>query len=325
MLRFQQQIFFLITLFCVFSCEKKTEKKNVFIKKTKEVALEKNSSSEVLENLVSNYLKKLAKTQENRIFYKMEALENRKNAIDDFVYKRYGAVSARATESLQILKSYNTFLKKQDFYLRGNKSASYKSIIKGDFKNNYKDTDPKELYVALNYLLEDREFIGQSDHFRLDIVDVLREILVLSSNSTYQKIKEDLHSKDSISLLKDSQEFLTMLQNLENVLATRNEFSFGVYLSEVKNLGKTASDKKLIEQIFSQKILASNYEISGLIKTLYHPLWSNYFLAMQEDLNQKTIKDSIAQFLEKWIQEPKQLPSFSVGDEVEKVLEVLEN
>lgn len=321
---FPKYFFLLIVILSVFSCRLKTEKKNLSPKKKDKILVEQNMSAELVESLVFDFYQNLAKIQENRIFYKIETLENDKNTIDDFVFNRYAAVSARATESIQILKNYNLHLKKQYGFSKENQIASYKRIIQGDLKKNCKDSDPKQLLVALKNLLEDREFIGQSDNFRLDIVDVFREILVLSNNRSYQKIKEDISSKDAKSLSKHSQEFLLELLYMDEVLGSRNEFSFGVHLSKIKNLGNTRADKNLIESTFSKKIIESNYQMSGLIKTVYQPLWSTYLGSLQENWHfQETYKADVSMFLENWILHTKELPSFSKGDELEIVLEVL--
>jgi hypothetical protein len=231
-----------------------------------------------IKNKVSAFLNENAKHSKNCVFNKLDSLHNVTQDLEGFVFKRYGAVSARASEALKILlRIYHNTPSFHDNSLEGSKPH---------FKiKSLSEVNSNELKEALELFLEDREFIGESDNFRLDIVELAGQILSGLSKHIHKEMRSAFEKKDLKVFDTHKESFLMLLRDADRLLRTREEFSFGKWIADTRSFGETDFYNELmkleINRIHKQNSLEAftegdEVDIVLEILEVYRPLFEEY-------------------------------------------------
>lgn len=166
-------------------------------------------------------------------------------------------------------------------------------------KLNYNRND---LLPAWDLFIQAAANGNNTDGFRYDLVDITRQVLANYAQPLQQKWVKAYHDKDSTAFLKYSQQFITLINDMDRLLATRKDFMLGPWLSSARKWGITNSEKALYEKNARDLITLwgdeasplheySNRQWSGLLNDFYAQRWLQFFKMLKLSLRSGTPAD----------------------------------
>ncbi|WP_333818879.1 alpha-N-acetylglucosaminidase [Ohtaekwangia sp.] len=230
-----------------------------------------------------------------------------------YARRRYGANNAAVIEAWGILK--NTV------YSGGLGEGASESIIvarptfsvTGHRVLTRLDYDPQELVKAWQLLVQVADSFHTNESFTYDLVDVTRQVLANYASPLQQRIAQAYQKKDKAALHTYSQEFLTLIDDLDSVVATRKEFLLGKWIDDARSWGETDDEKNIYE--FNARDLVtlwgdknselheySNRQWAGLLKSFYKPRWEQFFTAIESSIttHKKANLPALEEKLKNW-------------------------
>jgi alpha-N-acetylglucosaminidase len=213
--------------------------------------------------------------------------------LKDYAMRRYGSNNSKADEAWHILLNtvYSGALTEGGPESIIVARPTQKPVI--DRVLTKLSYDPKELAKAWALLIAAADSLQQSDGFRYDLVDVTRQVLANYASPLQQKWVAAYKSHNTADFEKHSTAFLQLMDDMDELLATRNDFSLGKWISDARNNGITNKEKDLYE--FNARDLVtlwgdkesglreySNRQWAGLIKGYYKPRWGMYFTCLKK-------------------------------------------
>lgn len=160
--------------------------------------------------------------------------------------------------------------------------------------------EPTLLIKAEDLLLKDANKLAGSKPYRFDIVDVQRQIMTNLGQVIHKCAADAFRAKDKAAFTLHSSRFLTLLEDMDQLLYTRPEYSFDCWLTKARSWGDTEFEKDLMEQDATSLVTIwgsdgdpvifdySWREWAGLIKGYYLPRWEKFYAMLQTHLNAGT-------------------------------------
>jgi len=165
--------------------------------------------------------------------------------------------------------------------------------------------DPKKLAQAWSLFIAAADDLKESDGFQYDVVDVTRQVLANYANTLQPKIIKAYNSKDTVAFKQYSTDFLQLMDDMDQLLGTRQDFLLGKWISDARSNGITPQESDLYE--FNARDLItlwggrdnplheySNRQWNGLIKGFYKPRWEMFFAGLNQSMINNTPFDSNA-------------------------------
>ena len=300
-----------------------------------------------LKNTKSGNLKGIGLTMEgieqNPVLYElMTAHTWRKEPIEldvwlpQFVFNRYGVKNDEALKAWDILRR-TVYAVPADKYIRD----GAESIIQGrptldsftrwtKTKLNYYE---KDLLPAWDALIKASDGCKKSDGFQYDLVDLTRQVLANYALPLQQQFVTAYQNNDLINFKKYSQQFISLIEDMDRLLATRKDFLLGPWVADARRWGTTEKEKALYEMnakdlitLWGDKDCPLNEyackQWSGLLNDFYKPRWKQFFAQAEEALSNKkevNMLDFTKQVKEwewKWVNQRKDYPVAVSGDPV---------
>ena len=223
----------------------------------------------------------------------------------DYAHRRYGKINPQMDTAWKILLN--------SVYSGGLTEGGPESIIvarptledksRGVFTKL--DYDPKQLYRAWSLLIDAIDDLKQSDGFQYDIVDVTRQVLANYASPLHLQIVQAYQQKNKAVFKKKCTSYLELMDDMDELLNTRQDFLLGKWLQDARANGLAAKEKKLYEfnardiiTLWGDKesplIEYSNRQWSGLIKGYYEPRWKLFFTYLNKSLLTGTELDAKA-------------------------------
>jgi hypothetical protein len=110
--------------------------------------------------------------------------------------------------------------------------------------DSYKiELSPKELLPAWDLFIEASKKGVNADGFQYDVVDITRQVLANYALILQKKWKDSYKSKNAAQFKVDSEAFLTLISDMDALLATRKDFMLGLGLARL-DLGVLHHKKK---------------------------------------------------------------------------------
>ncbi len=219
--------------------------------------------------------------------------------LHSYALRRYGDTSTLIDQAWQILK--NTV------YSGGKTEGGPESIITGrpTFEKNTAWTnttltyDPMDLVRSWDLFIKSADRFRNSDGFQYDIVDLTRQVLANYATPLQQKFVEAWQERDKKTFDKYSKDFLELIDDMDELLATRKGFLLGPWLANARKWGVTKKESDLYE--FNARDLITLWggkdcplheyacrQWSGLLKGFYKPRWEKFFQKIDEALKDHT-------------------------------------
>lgn len=253
--------------------------------------------------------------------------------LKEYARRRYGKANADANAAWSILKS--------TVYKGDKTEGAPESILSArpTFNKEGHRTltklaySPQDLLPAWDHLITASVELKASEGFRYDLVDLTRQVLANYANGLQQECAQAYQSRDTKAFQTHSQAFLVLLDDIDQLLATRKDFLLGPWLSDAKNWGTTPAEKTLYEKDARDLITLwgdknsplhdySNRQWSGFVRDFYKPRWQQFFqqaslaLEAKKELDLVAFEDSIKDWEWNWVNERKTYPNNPQGDPI---------
>jgi len=250
--------------------------------------------------------------EQNPALYKLmlEHVWNDKNIdleswLKDYAYRRYGARNGDAESAWIILK--NTV------YNGSVREGGPESIItarptfaaSARWTNTKKYYNPAALVPAWQHFIKAAPLLKGSEGFQYDLVDVTRQVLANYADTLQRGIAKAYQLGDAATFNKQSAAFITLIEDMDKLLATQKDFLLGRWLNMAKACGTTAAEKAVYERNARDLITLwgdknsrlheySCRQWSGMLNGFYKPRWEAFFKYVQQSMQEKKPVDEKA-------------------------------
>ncbi|SFU69920.1 alpha-N-acetylglucosaminidase [Pustulibacterium marinum] len=197
---------------------------------------------------------------------------------------------------------------------------------------------PEDLLPAWDLFVASIPKTKESDGFEYELVDLTRQFLANYALPLQQKITTAYQAKDQQNFKKYSQEFLTLIDDMDKLLATRKDFLLGPWVNDARSWGITSEEKALYEMNAKDLITLwgasnnrlheySNRQWSGLLADFYKPRWEQFFAEVEKDwqhFDQAAFDEKIKKWEWQWVNQRKDYPLEKSGDAAAVVKQLYE-
>ena len=219
--------------------------------------------------------------------------------LEDYSVRRYGEYSANAVKAWEYLL--------EGPYRPGTDGTERSSIIAARPALNVKKSgpnaglgipyQPETVIKAAGLLMEDAGKFADSDAYRFDLVDVVRQMMTNLGQEIHKKAAQAFKDGDREAFMLHAGRFLELLEDADSLLRTRKEYNFDVWLANARNWGVTETEKDLLERDATSLVtiwggdgdpLIFDYswrEWAGLIAGYYLPRWKMFYGMLQQCLD----------------------------------------
>ena len=142
--------------------------------------------------------------------------------IKEYAVYRYGQSNTDAEHAWQVLK--NTV------YAAPYRTSSIIELLPTVAHTEGSPYSNLQLAGAYHSLLKASDKLGNADTYRFDLVNIARQVLANHAAVLHQKVVEAYNAKDYESFKNASDDFLGLMLDMDELLATRQEFLFGEWL-----------------------------------------------------------------------------------------------
>jgi alpha-N-acetylglucosaminidase len=237
----------------------------------------------------------------------------------DYVRRRYGVLDPHVASAWRLLLATayrssaqtGTFLaERPTFYLP---RVAYRSEPNPAY-------DSRELAAALDSLLAASPTLAASDAYRYDVVNLARQVLGQLGLPLVNAVEAAYARKDRASLVDAEARVTGLLQDLDTLVGTREEFLLGRWLEDAKRWAATDSERSLYEwnarniiTLWGTKCtegqnddlnLYAFKEWQGMFGDYFLPRWQEFFKSLNRSFDDGTPFDraAVAADLCKWEQ-----------------------
>ncbi|MEJ2703280.1 MAG: alpha-N-acetylglucosaminidase TIM-barrel domain-containing protein, partial [Sedimentisphaerales bacterium] len=193
--------------------------------------------------------------------------------------------------------------------------------------------DNAQLAKAWGSLLEAADELGEVDAFRFDLVNVTRQVLSNHAAHLHDALIEAFQGKDVDAFEKASARFVQLIDDLDELLATREKFLLGRWLEDAKRWGTTEGERARFEwnarrvlTLWGEGPAIDDYarkEWSGLLSGYYKERWRKYLdeVAQSPDtgkpIDEQGFQKRLRQWMTDWSDQRESYPAKPQGDSVE--------
>lgn len=252
---------------------------------------------------------------------KMEVIDLKK-WVCDYAERRYGAKSAAANETWQILLNtvYNS---KFSNIAQGapesvvNARPAFEITAASTWGNSIISYDKADLKHAAKLLLEDYEILKDSEGYRYDLVTTYQQILANEAQEVHNAMVADFENKDLSSFKAHSDRFLQIADLMEKVLSCSKHYMLGHWVAQAKTLAQNTDDfTKMLYRLNAKSLVStwgsynqcetgglrdySNRQWAGLIGDFYKKRWERWIAARINELSGLPFEDKINWFEWEW-------------------------
>ncbi len=107
--------------------------------------------------------------------------------------------------------------------------------------------DPLALAAACREFLALEDKLGITDTYRLDAVNITRQVLSNLSNAFVQAVDAAYRNSDLRKLRAEGKKLLDMIRDMDELLATREEFLLGTWIADAKRWAASDDESRLLE------------------------------------------------------------------------------
>jgi alpha-N-acetylglucosaminidase len=252
----------------------------------------------------------------------------------DFARFRYGKDNTDALAAWETLRT--------GVYSRGVGSNGGRTIVTRfpSTGSGYHTYPEAALVAACRQLLRAQAELGSTPTYRHDLVNIARQALSSHAGGLYAKAMAAFQAKDAAGFRQASADFLQLIRDLDELLATNEEFLLGSWLEDARRWGTTDAERAKME--WNARNIITRWgpgpalpdyawkEWSGLLIGYYGKRWEIFFRCQQEALNagktfdQRACHAEITRFEENWVVQGESYPAKPQGDSVAVAARLLE-
>ena len=183
---------------------------------------------------------------------------------------------------------------------------------------------------AWRLLQEESATLGSVEGYRFDLVNLARQTLTNHAYNLYNNVQEAYKTKDLKKFDIATKAYIDIMNDMDQLLASRKDYLLGVWLEDAKRWGETKTEKNKLEwnarrilTIWSEKKYVNDYafkEWAGLLSDYYAVRWQKYFdkarMALQQnkEIDHEAVLTEIRVWEEKWVDSHNTYPTKPKGD-----------
>ena len=248
-----------------------------------------------------------------------------KRWVKDYALYRYGQFNNYADRAWQVF--LNTVYAQPNLYGTRSIIDHYPTLSPAGgprYSNN-------QLSLAWQNLLMASDKLGNVDSYKFDLVNTSRQVLSNHAALLHHEVVEAYNAKDHQSFIAASDNFLQLMLDMDELLATRKEFLLGRCLEDAKRWGTTPNEKDVLEWN-ARRVLTlwgttqvndyARKEWSGMISGYYHARWKWYLGEIAKSLKDGSPYDStkfqseLRTWMVQWSDAKDTYPSIPKGDSI---------
>ena len=189
-----------------------------------------------------------------------------------------------------------------------------------------------QLAGAWRHLLQAADRLGDVDAYRYDLVNVARQVLSNHAGKLQRRVVAAFQAGDARAFEQAANDFLTLIRELDELLATRHEFLLGRWLEDAKRWGTTEAERDRFEwnarrvlTLWGQGPAIDDYarkEWSGLLTGYYLPRWERFLTAAgaalkrKQPFDEKAFHQNLRPWMDQWSGRHETYPAEPRGDSV---------
>ena len=240
----------------------------------------------------------------------------------DFARRSYGKASPDAEQAWQALHE-TAFQAAHDNPATCTLAPSLAAPPVTPYRND-------RLADAWSHLLAAADAVSDADPFRFDLVNVTRQVLGNYSAALHRATIEAFQRKDREALRETSVRMLTLLRELDDLLATRREFLLGGWLEDARRWGTTDAERDRLEwnarrvlTLWGDGTALRDYasrQWSGMMNGFYLQRWELFYghldgaLAAGRPFDPKAFAEAMLAFERQWSDLHDRLPREPHGE-----------
>lgn len=257
-----------------------------------------------------------------------------------YVRNRYGSADSHALKAWNILRN-TVYRVPADKYIRDGAESIVQARPTLDSMTQWTKTklnyNAADLLPAWDGLISAAKTCKASDGYQYDLVDLSRQVLANYALPLHREFVQAYREKDLRRFHSASSRFISLIEDMDRLLATRKDFMLGPWVSDARRWGADSVEKKLYEMNAKDLITlwggADNplheyacRQWSGLMNDFYKPRWQLFFsrvseaLQSQNELNQKAFIREIKKWEWQWVNQQKEYPVKTKGDPVQTAI-----
>ncbi len=207
----------------------------------------------------------------------------------DFVRRRYGQLPPASEEGWRILR-------KTAYTQVGRSDTLLCSRPSGTVSGGSTPYDPALLFEAAERLLANADALARLDTYQFDLVNVTREALAAVAPRLQAPLADAVKRRDPAALERAGKDLLGLINDLDELLATREEFLLGRWLEDAKRWATNDRERRLYE--FNARNLITlwgprdsilhEYAVrqwSGMFSGFYGKRWERFIDAQRAAIN----------------------------------------
>jgi alpha-N-acetylglucosaminidase len=251
--------------------------------------------------------------------------------VRDFAQFRYGKTNADAQAAWETLRTA--------VYPRARNTESRTIITSFPSTGcTYGRYPASALAKTWRLLLNAAPTFSQTETYRHDLVNVARQTLSDHAGELYAKAMVAYQANDATAHRQASGELLQLVRDLDELLATSDQFLLGSWLEDAKRWGATDAERAKLEwnarrilTLWGTGAKLRDYawkEWSGLLTGFYAKRWEIFFQRQQAALDtgkpfdQGACQAELYRFENEWCNQSERYPSKPKGDSI-KVAQLL--
>ena len=192
--------------------------------------------------------------------------------------------------------------------------------------------DNAQLAEAWGFLVEADDELGDRDAYRFDLVNVTRQVLVNHAASLHQKMIAAHQAKDVRRFRRASEDFLQLIREVDQLLATRPEFLLGRWLEDAKRWGTTEAERAKFEwnarrvlTLWGETTQIDDYarkDWAGMLEGYYLKRWERFVgkvarsLETDQPFDDKAFQRELREWMVAWSGGHETYPTQPQGDAV---------
>ncbi len=244
----------------------------------------------------------------------------------EFVQRRYGQLRPASEEAWRtLLQTAYTQVGRSDTLLCARPS--------GTAVGGAAPYDPALLFQAAESLLADAHALAKLDTYQFDLVNVTREALTAVAPRFQAPLLDAVKRRDPAALEQAGRDLLALIDDLDELLATRNEFLLGRWLADAKRWGTNDGERRLYEYNARNIItlwgprdsILHEYaarQWSGMFKGFYAKRWEKLIDAQRaaivagKPFDSAAFEGGLREWEERWCHQTEHYPTRAHGDPV---------
>jgi len=192
---------------------------------------------------------------------------------------------------------------------------------------------PVELARAAVLLADCASDLDNVDTYRYDLVHITRQVLANLAASRQRDIAAAYDKRDREALAIAGERFLALMVEMDELLATRQEFLLGRWLADAKRWATSPAEERLYEWNARNQITLwgpqdgplydyANKQWAGLICGFYVPRWQRFIVALDRSLAEgvpfdaTVFEQSIRDWEAAWTHQTESYSNHPLGDSI---------